>query len=184
MGGFLLSRIANACSAFFGILFGGKLPDGVARALGLVKAARRSEAPKPQEVVLKPSDGALQVLGLLQRDARLLDFLMEDIAPYSDEQVGAAVRNIHTQSRAALRKHFTFAPIIDGVEGAFAKSESAGAVAKDPAALKFLGNLPAQGKPSGGILRHKGWRVDDVRLPSVTGKVNLAILAPAELEVE
>jgi hypothetical protein len=171
-------------SALFGIFFTGKLPESVARAYGYTKAARRAEAPKPQEVALKPADGALQLLGILQREARLVDFLMEDVAPYSDEQVGAAVRNVHAHSRDALKKHFAFAPVIDGVEGAFAKAESAGAVAKDPAALKFVGNLPAQGKPSGGVLRHKGWRIDDVRLPAVTGKVNLSILAPAELEVE
>ncbi len=180
-----MARVGAAFSAFFGILFGGNLPDGVARAFGYVKAsARRQEADRKAEPVLKPSDGALQLLGLLQRDSRLVDFLMEDISAYSDDQVGGAVRNIHTHAQEVLRKYVKLAPVIDGVEGTFSKPESAGALAKDPAAVKFVGNLPAQGKPSGGTLRHKGWYAVDVNLPSLSAKVNAAVIAPAELEVE
>jgi hypothetical protein len=50
--------------------------------------------------------------------------------------------------------------------------------------VKFIGNLPAQGKPAGGTLRHRGWRADTVELPAVSGKQNLTILGPAELEVD
>ena len=180
-----MARIGAAFSAFFGILFGGRLPEGVAKAFGYVRlSTRRAEADKKPEPVFKPSDGALQLLGILQRDARLVDFLMEDIAGYTDEQVGAAVRNIHSQAQEALRKYVKVGPVIDGVEGTFAKPESAGALAKDSAAVKFIGNLPAQGRPSGGTLRHKGWYAVDVNLPAMTGKQNVAVLAPAELEVE
>ena len=180
-----MARISAACSAFFGILFGGRLPEGVAKAFGFVKMpARRAEADKKPEPAVKPSDGALQILGILQRDARLVDFLMEDIGAYTDEQVGTAVRNIHAQAQETLRKYVKVGPVIDGVEGTFAKPESAGALAKDGAAVKFIGNLPAQGRPAGGILRHKGWYATDVNLPSMTGKQNVAVLAPAELEVE
>ena len=42
-------------------------------------------------------------LAILQRDSRLIDFLQEDIAAYSDDQIGAAVREIHDQSRDADR---------------------------------------------------------------------------------
>ena len=44
----------------------------------------------------------MQILSILQRDARLVDFLMEDISAYSDEQVGAAVRDVQEQSRQSL----------------------------------------------------------------------------------
>jgi hypothetical protein len=179
-----LGRISAAFRAFFGLLFGGDLPAEVAQAFGYTKAARRTpDAPKAAEPDVKVTDGALQLLGILQRDARLVDFLMEDIGPYSDEQIGAAVRNVHAQSQEALRKYLRLVPVIDGVEGTFAKPDSAGALAKDAAAVKFIGNLPAQGKPAGGTLRHKGWRIDEVKLPPI-GKQNVAILAPAELEVE
>jgi hypothetical protein len=170
-----------AFSAFFSIL-GGSLPAEVAAAFGYSK--KSVEPAKPAAPQWKPEDGALQLLGILQRDARLLDFLTEDIAPYSDEQVGAAVRNVHTQSREALRKYVKLAPVIDGVEGTFTKPESAGNTAREPNAIKFVGNLPAQGRPAGGILRHKGWRADSISLPALGGKQNPSILAPAELEVE
>jgi hypothetical protein len=172
-----------AFRAFFGIL-GGSMPEDIALAHGYSKTPLKKAPEPPKESPLKPEAGALQLLGLLQRDARLLDFFLEDISPYSDDQVGAAVRNIHSQSQDTLRKYFKLAPIIDGVEGTYAKPESAGALAKDSAAIKFIGNLPPQGKPQGGLLRHKGWRADSVSLPTLSPKQNSSILAPAELEVE
>jgi hypothetical protein len=179
-----LSRISLAFRAFFSIL-GGSLAADIAQAFGYTKAATEKPASEPaKEPALKPADGALQLLGILQRDARLLDFFLEDISGYSDDQVGAAVRNVHAQCQQSLRKYFRFAPVIDGVEGTYAKPESAGQLAKDAAAIKFVGNLPAQGKPAGGTLRHKGWRADSVMLPAMNPKQTTAILAPAELEVE
>lgn len=172
-----------AFRAFFSVL-GGSLPEDIATAFGYVKAPTRRSPEPVKEPVVKASDGALQLLGILQRDARLVDFLMEDIAPYSDEQVGSAVRNVHAQSRESLKKCLALAPVIDGVEGTFTKPEAAGAVAREPNAIKFIGNLPAQGKPQGGLLRHRGWRVDTVNLPSLPARQNVSILAPAELEVE
>jgi hypothetical protein len=177
-----LSRIGMAFRAFFSIL-GGDLPADVAAHFGYTKASARKTADQAKEGP-KPTDGALVLLGILQREARMLDFFLEDIAGFSDDQVGAAVRNIHSQSRDALRKYFRFAPVIDGVEGTNVKVESAGQLARDPAAVKFIGNLPPQGKPAGGVLRHKGWRVDSHSVPSPAPKQNLSILAPAELEVE
>lgn len=171
-----------AFRSFFAIL-GGNLPEDVAAHFGYSKAPKRQPEPTKLPEV-RTSDGALQILGILQRDARLIDFLMEDIAPYSDDQVGSAVRDIHAQSRESLGKYIKLAPVIDGVEGTFTKPESLGAVAREPGAIKFIGNLPAQGKPSGGTLRHKGWRADSVSLPAVSPKQPVAILAPAELEVE
>jgi len=173
-----------AFRAFFSIL-GGSLPEDVAKAFSYSKTSpgkpRRAEEPPP---TVSASDGALQMLSILQRDGRLLDFILEDIAPYSDEQVGAAVRNVHSGCQEALRKHFRFAPVIDGVEGTFVKPESAGDVGKDAAAIRFVGNLPAKGKPAGGMLRHRGWRADSVTLPALDTKRNPTIVAPAELEVE
>src|SRR5580658_9911272 len=97
-----------AFRAFFALLFTGKLPDGMAAELGLVpKPAPAPKAPPtPPAPVIKPADGALQLLGMLQRDARVLDFFMEDIAPYSDEQVAAASRDVHEHTRQVLIRHF------------------------------------------------------------------------------
>ncbi|MBI2689166.1 MAG: DUF2760 domain-containing protein [Acidobacteria bacterium] len=181
-----MSRIGNAFSSFFGILFSGELPADVAKEYGYIKApeVKKPEPvkPAPKMPEIKPADGALQLLGILQRDARLVDFLMEDIGAYSDDQVGAAVRTLHEQCGAALKRSFTLAPVIDGVEGTYAKSDAAGSDAKQ--GLKFIGNVPAEGRAPGGILRHKGWKASNVDLPKVAPSVNLSIIAPAEIEVE
>src|SRR5438876_1692147 len=65
----------------------------------------------------KPSGAPLRILGLLQREGRLLDFLLEDIKAYSDEQVGAAVRDIHRQCQAALNEHLALEPVLPKEEG-------------------------------------------------------------------
>jgi hypothetical protein len=180
-----LSRISLAFSSFFGLLFGGQLPESVILALGLSKrAAKATPAPAAAVPKVDVSDGALQLLALLQRDARLLDFLMEDVSPYSDEQVGAAVRNIHESSRATLQRYLSLQPVIDGVEGAVTQLSAAGALKNDPGAIKLLGNVPADGNVKAGTLRHKGWKVEKIELPALQVKANLKILAPAEIEVE
>ena len=174
-----MSRIVLAFRCFFNILFHGALSDQALTELHLSR--REAAAPKaatPAAVAARPSDGALQMLGILQRDSRLLDFLMEDIAAYSDDQVGAAVREMHDQCRDSLRRYMTLQPVIDGVEGTFAK-----APAGDPNAVKFIGNVPAT-PPSGGTLRHKGWRAAKIDLPAVVGRQDVTVIAPAEIEIE
>jgi hypothetical protein len=173
-----LNRISFAFRSFFSILFGGRLAPDIALAFGYskpmpVKAAAPPAAPKPQA---GPADGAVQILALLQRDARLVDFLMEDISAYSDEQVGAAVRDVQAQSKQSLERYLQFQPVIDGVEGTYTKTDGVAA-----GAIKLVGNVPANGKAPGGLLRHKGWQAAKVDLPAAAPGV---ILAPAEIEVE
>jgi hypothetical protein len=174
-----LSRISLAFRSFFAILFGDGLPERVAAAFGYVKESQVKPPPAPKPAAeIRTSDGALQMLSILQRDARLIDFLMEDISGADDEQVGAAVRSLHEQGRAALGRYVTLRPVIDAVEGTPAKVES-----RDPNTVKLLGNVPADGKASQGILRHKGWRVEKVDLPKVTSQ-SVSVLMPAEIEIE
>lgn len=175
-----MNRIVLAFQAFFGLLFSGKLSDELITKLGLSKhsAAPPKPAPVPPPPKANASDGALQILGILQRDGRILDFFLEDITPYSDDQVGSAARGVHSSVREALERYFEFKPVIDGVEGSFSNAPS-----KDPSLVKFIGNVPAT-PPGGGILRHRGWQVTEVKFPSVPSGQNLRVLAPAELEVE
>ncbi len=173
-----MSRIVLAFRSFFAILFTGKLPNDIAEALGFGAPKTQPVAPKPPPQA-RLSDGALQILGILQRDSRLIDFLMEDISGYSDDQVGAAVRTLHDQSRESLNRYLRLAPVIDAVEGSFTKLET-----NDPATVKLLGNVPVKGKAPGGLLRHKGWRAEKVDLPPLPAGQNTSILAPAEVEIE
>ncbi len=171
-----MHRIALAFRSFFDLLFKGVLPDDLIGELGLIPKPKTP--PKPAAPEATASDGALQILSILQRDARLIDFLMEDISTYSDDQVGAAVRALHGQCREALDRYLKLQPVIDGVEGTFTKPPSS-----DPAVVKFLGNVPA-GTPAGGLLRHRGWRAAHIQLPPVNTRQDLTVLSPAEIEVE
>lgn len=170
-----MQRLILAFRSFFAILFKGSLPDDIAAALGL---SRRGARPAAVPLATTASDGALQILAILQRDSRLIDFLMEDISTYSDDQIGAAVRSLHDQSRESLTRYVHLAPVIDGVEGTFTRLASI-----DPASVKLLGNVPPQ-PPPGGILRHKGWRCVKVDLPAIHGKQDMQVIAPAEVEIE
>ena len=172
-----MNRISQAFRSFFSILFSGVLPADIAQAFGYSKVIPIKVTPPPKpEPGAGPNDGAVQILSVLQRDARLVDFLMEDISGYSDEQVGAAVRDVQQQSRASLERYLKLQPVIDGVEGDFTRTDGLQA-----AQLKLVGNVPPSGKAPGGVLRHKGWKAEKVDLPKLPpGNV----LAPAEIEVE
>jgi hypothetical protein len=183
-----LNRIVLAFRAFFNLLFSGELSAETLISLNLSRrsiaaggkgaAPAKAAAPVAAAPAVRTSDGALQILAILQRDSRLIDFLMEDVSAYSDDQIGAAVRELHDQCRDAIARYVTLAPVIDGVEGTYAK-----APAQDPNLVKFVGNVPAQ-PPAGGTLRHKGWRASKVDLPSLTAKQDATIIAPAEIEIE
>ncbi len=162
-----------AVRAFCSILFRGSLPADIVTSLGLVR-----KEPKPAAPPRPVSDGALQLLGALQRDARLVDFLMEDIAGYSDADVGAALRKLHEQCRESLARLLKIVPVIDGVEGTYT---SLGGT--EPQLVKLLGKVPPDGRAAGGLLRHKGWRAEKVSLPTLGARQDASILAPAEVEI-
>jgi hypothetical protein len=174
-----LNRIGLAFRSFFALLFKGFLPDELIQELRLTRReaapAKPAAAPAP---LVRASDGALQMIAILQRDARLVDFLMEDISGYADDQIGAAVRELHDQCRDSLARYIPLEPVIDGVEGTFVKAPS-----KDPGIVKFVGNVPAK-TPEGGTLRHKGWRASKADLPALGPKQDAMIVAPAEIEIE
>ncbi len=176
-------KILLAFRAFFALFFGGKLPDDMLAELGLVSKSAipvtKTAPPPPAAPQFKPGDGALQLLGLLQREGRILDFFMEDISPYSDDQVGAAARDIHEKTRESITRLFAPTPVIDAVEGSSITSPVKGA-----GLVKYVGNVPATGAPGAGVLRHRGWRATITNLPTMASKQDLTILAPAEIEVE
>ena len=170
-----MNRISLAFRSFFSILFKGELPSDVAQSFGFSRAMP-VKAPPPPKPGASPADGAVHILAILQRDARLVDFLMEDISGYADEQVGAAVRDVQTQARESLARYLRLEPVIDAVEGTFTKAD-----ALEASDIKFIGNVPASGKAPGGVLRHKGWKAAKVELPHTAPG---SVLAPAELEIE
>lgn len=174
-----MSRISLAFRSFFGILFGGELAPDIASAFGYAKPTKEKPAPPPPPPA-KPADGAMQMLAILQRDSRIVDFLMEDISTYSDDQVGAAVRSMQEACKGTLTRYVKLGPVIDGVEGTFANASAAG----NAQAVKFIGNVPAGAPPKGGTLRHRGWKAERIDLPTIGPKQDMSIIAPAEIEIE
>lgn len=141
---------------------------------------KRVEVPVEKTVELQvPTDtAALQLLGLLQREARFVDFVQEDVAGYADAEIGAAARVVHEGCRKVLREHFSIAPVRSESEG----SRVTLAAGFDAAAVRLTGNVVGQA-PFTGTLGHRGWRVDEVRLPQLTDRKAAAIVAQAEVEL-
>ena len=116
----------------------------------------------------------MSLLALLQRRARFVDFVEEDIAGFSDADVGAAARAVHDGCRAVVREHFTLAPARDESEGATISIEEG----YDAGRVKLVG---AVGKPPWrGALRHRGWVVSAARMPELLAGADPSVLAPAE----
>ena len=153
--------------------------DGIATGASAAKRATPPKSPEPREnPPVESFDRAVQMLALLQRDGRLIDFLSEDVSPYPDSQLGAAVRTIHASCRQVLDRYLKLEPVISAEEDQ-PVTVPAGF---DPATVKLLGNVVGQ-PPVKGLLRHRGWRVTEVRLPSLPQGAGREIVAPAEVEI-
>ena len=139
----------------------------------------RPALPEPAAADQARRQAAAQILGLFQREGRLIDFLREELAGYTDAQVGAAVREIHQGCRRALERHVTLAPVLDGADGATIRIPDGIA----PAAIRWIGAAGEQ-PPVHGTLRHHGWRVTELRLPELTAGADPTILAPAQVEAD
>jgi hypothetical protein len=167
-------RLKFAFRTFFSILDHSRIPDDVASALGM-STPEREEAPAP--VVPESTDRALQMLAILQRDGRLVDFLMEDLGAYQDAQIGAAARDVHAGCRKALTRYVALESVLDDEEGQTVTVDRAA----DPSSVKVVGSV-AGAPPYRGVLRHRGWRATRVDLPPLAA-AGRTILAPAEVEV-
>lgn len=120
----------------------------------------------------------LHLLSVLQRQGRLVDFLFEDLGAYEDAQIGAAVRGIHENCRKVVTKSLTLSAVIDAAEGEEVSVEEG----FDPAAVKLTGNVTGE-PPFKGILRHRGWRTDNVEMPVLSDAQDAGVIAPAEVEI-
>lgn len=138
-----------------------------------------AQAPPPPETAFRPSaEPAIQLLALLQKEGRLVDFLAEEIKSYSDAEIGAAVREIHAGCRRVLDGRFRLERVLDAAEGASAQIPAG----YDASAIALAGNASGAG-PHTGIVRHRGWRVAETRLPTVAPGADASIVQPAEVEV-
>lgn len=192
------SRLIFAWVCYFRVLFDGAF---AARALRLhegrelpepqtPKVAKEVEPvalPAPEAKVVpkaepkaepKPDTQGHELLALLQREGRFIDFLEQDITSFADEDVGAAARVVHEGCRKAVHAHVTLEPVRSEDEGA--NVEVAAGYA--PQEIKLIGNV-AGDPPFKGALRHKGWRATSFKLPVPTPGRDPKIIAPAEVEI-
>ncbi|MGZ8189298.1 MAG: DUF2760 domain-containing protein [Methylosarcina sp.] len=146
----------------------------------IVEVEKIVPAPAPEPVILKEAtpDAALQLLGLLQSQARFIDFIKEDIAAFSDADIGVAARVVHEGCNKAINEHFTLAPVRNEQEGGKISLPKG----FDAASVRLTGNIVGEA-PFTGTLVHKGWQVTSIRLPKLTQGHNASIVAPAEVEL-
>ena len=142
-----------------------------------------AEAPRPTPTAATPQAEAeiVSFLALLQEKGRLVDFLMDDINAYDDAQVGAAARVVHAGCKAALQEHFEIHPLRPETEGSTVQV-AAGYAADE---YRLLGRISGQA-PFSGILVHRGWKTDGVKLPRSLRSAadRLPTIAPAEVELK
>ncbi|HEV3204980.1 MAG TPA: DUF2760 domain-containing protein [Gemmataceae bacterium] len=161
-------RIALAFRIFHRILGDPKLAAKLERLLA-------PEEPK-SEKPLRPSGMPLRMLALLQREARLVDFLMEDIKEVTDQQIVVAARDIHEKGRAVLKKRLVLSPVIPQSEGTTVEVPAG----FDPSAIQLVGNVTGQ-PPFRGVVRHSGWKVEQINIPPLPEGQDDLILMPAEV---
>ncbi|MDR5762222.1 DUF2760 domain-containing protein [Caballeronia sp. LZ035] len=189
-------RIGIAFGAFFGVLGDAAFAGRVQRlrdaphapeAAPAAAAPTAPQPPKPAAAPVQPAPSALkeaspvaalQLLALLQRDARFVDFVEEDITKYSDADIGAAARLVHDGCRAVLREHFTINPVRSEAEGSRITLQEG----FDAAAVRLTGNVVGRA-PFSGSISHRGWKVEDTRLPKLAPSHDASIVAPAEVEL-
>lgn len=138
----------------------------------------RRATPAPTAPSPSPELVALTVLGTLQRDGRLVDFLSESLEGFSDSEIGAAARTVHEGCRKTLASYVALEPIYRDPEGA-----TVGVAAGfDPAAIRITGNVVGQ-PPFKGALRHHGWRAARASFPPIPPGHDPHVIAPAEVEL-
>lgn len=183
-------RLSQAFRVFFRILGDPAFAERVARAEKAqaavpepsARAAAGAGAPdpsQPAEAAAPRRSEAITLLAVLQREGRLVDFLQESIDAYPDAQVGAAVREIHRDTRRALDRIFGLAPALPVAEGAPHRVLPG----YDPARVRLTGAVSGT-PPYPGTVIHPGWEATRCDLPEWTGSHEAArVVAPAEVEI-
>ena len=172
-----MSRLSTAFACFF-------------RALGDTEFAARAEQllkpvvpePKPKAAPALPPErihaSSLNLLSMLQRDGRLIDFLQENMSAFSDAEIGGAARVVHSGCQKVLQQHLTIESVLKDSEGASVQVPPG----FDAQRIQLTGNVTGQ-PPFRGSLKHHGWVVTSIRMPEVSDKLDPRVLAPAEVEL-
>ena len=161
---------------WIGLAVGAAIGAVIAGALVYFMAGKAKAPPPPKPA--KPSGAPLRMLALLQREGRLLDFLMEDISGAPDAQVGYGVREMHRKCQEAIKKALDLEPVLPNQEDETVEIKAG----FDPSAIRLTGNVAGQ-PPFRGRLIHPGWRVKTMRVAAPPEGVDEFVIAPAEVEM-
>lgn len=151
-------------------------------------AAPAAEPPEPTPAAPKARNEDIDAevvhfLGLLQQKGRFVDFLMEDVTSFSNEQVGAAARVVHQGCSRVLKEFFTIAPAHEGEDGSQVTLDSG----YDSARYQLTGKVDGA-PPFKGSLAHHGWVAREVKLPRIVDTKRKPekglVIAPAEVEIK
>ena len=174
------SRLWLSVWCAFKVLFDRELAANVASLRAGASKIEALPAPSPLEKIepapVASANGALQLLSLLQREGRFVDFVEQEITAFGDADIGAAARLVHDGCRRALHAHGRIVSVRSEAEGAPLTLQQASAD------VKLVGNV-AGSAPYRGVLRHRGWRVEELTLPTSIGAHDPKLVAPAELEL-
>jgi hypothetical protein len=149
-------------------------PDFAAKVDALSQPPKPPKPPEPP----KPNPDPIRFLTLLQRDGRLIDFLLEDVTAASDGDLGAGVREIHRLCQKALSEHLVLEPVLPQEENTPVEVP----VGFDPSAIRLTGAVTGA-PPFRGTLKHRGWRVKEIRLGPLAEGQDHFVVQPAEVEV-
>ena len=187
----LATRLWFAWICFFRVLFDGAFAQRAWTArLEAPPEPARLQPPPPETPAPRPSQRpsapaaaegpgpALQLLALFQREGRFIDFLEQDIGAFNDTEIGAVARVVHEGCRKALHEHAELSPVRSEEEGTPVTLQSG----FNPSEVKLSGNLQGSA-PYKGVLRHRGWRASQMKLPAAVKGHDASVLAPAEIEL-
>jgi hypothetical protein len=179
MVGWAVARAGSLGRLMQGLTVAGQANRDAAFAAKLEAILAGAEVKQPQPPQPpKPSGAPLRLLALLQAEARLVDFLLEDIQGASDEQIGQAVREVHKKAQAALKQHLILEPVLPGNE------DETVTIPKgfDPSAIRVIGNVSGD-PPFTGTIQHPGWRVKEIKLAPPAEGIDEFVLQPAEVYI-
>jgi hypothetical protein len=181
-----MSRIAVAFQSFFAALASQEKAAQLRAVLEGSAQPKEKAGREPQRAIATPAQplsparsDAITLLAALQREARLVDLVKQPLASFSDEEIGAAARNVLADCSAVLDRFFQLQP----VAGAAEDSPCDVPRGYDPAQYKLTGRVEGAG-PFHGMVVHHGWKATTIKLPEWIGSKDSAlVIAPAEVEI-
>jgi hypothetical protein len=178
-------RLMLAIRVFFGVLFDATVAGRVKSALDSSAVADKpskeapAAAPRPEAPKQPVRSEAITLLATLQREARFVDLMQESLDQYSDEQVGAAARDVIRDCRTVLERLFELRPVVAVDEGADMEVPAG----FDQGRFRMTGNVAGE-PPFRGRLVHHGWEATKCELPVWSGTSQAAfVVAPVEVEL-